>query len=196
MQPYISSPYLYYYNYYYGNGFMTPAMPADFYNSSYMPIADLQNPTPILTNNPPVTAVTLFKELSGYPNYGNPSGNADILYTGNRGEWTFEVSPLLIIAGSMNAQLYIRAVLDDHQTVPVNRYSTTITINGTVVHRGQLPLQHGIPTGGMFTNWSTLVFNVSPIRRTNTIVITNTSTTGPNDWIAFDWMEMRFAQRR
>ena len=175
---------------------MTPAMPQEFYNNSYMPIDDLQNPSPILTNNPPVTAITLFKELSGYPNYGNPSGNADILYTGNRGEWTFEVSPLLLVTGSMSAQLYIRAVLDDHYAVPVNRYSATITINGTVVHRGQLHLQHGTPAGGMFTNWSTLVFNVSPIRRTNTIVITNTSTAGPDDWIALDWMEMRFAQRR
>jgi len=48
---------------------------------------------PVLSNAPAQTSIVLFKELTGYPNYGNPSGNADILYTGNRGTWTFDIQP-------------------------------------------------------------------------------------------------------
>jgi len=149
---------------------------------------------PILSNNPPVTSLTLFKELTGFPNYGNPSGNADILYTGTQGEWTFEVPPFFFIPGLLNAQLNIRAVLDDHNT-SVSRYSATISINGRVVHRGQLPLEHGRPAGQRFVNWTTLTFNVPSIQRINRIVITNTSNANPGDWIGLDWMEMRFTGR-
>lgn len=150
---------------------------------------------PVLSNNPAVTNIVLFKELSGYPNYGNPSRNADILYTGNQGAWTFELPAFLLIPGRMRAQLTISAVLDDHLNVPVNRYSARITINGNVVHTGRLPLEHGEPAGGMFLNWRNLTFNISNLRRVNRIVINNTSGTGPDDWIAFDWMEIRLLTR-
>jgi len=135
--------------------------------------------------------IVLFKELSGYPNYGNPSRNADILYTGYRGAWTFDSPAFLLVPGNLRAQLVIRAVLDDHSNVPVNRYSARITVNGTVVHNGRLPLEHGTPAGGIFTNWRDLAFDITNIRRNNRIIIENTSSTGPNDWIAFDWMELR-----
>lgn len=156
------------------------------------PVSD---PPPVLSNNPATATIVLFKELTGYPNYGNPSGNADILYTGNRGTWTFELPAILFIPGQLRAQLIIRAVLDDHANVPVSQYSARIAVNGTVVHNGPVPLQHGTPAGGRFTNWSNLIFNVPNIRRTNRVTIQNTSTAGPNDWIAFDWMEMRFTTR-
>jgi len=154
------------------------------------------DPPPVLSNNPAVTTVVLFKELTGYPNYGNPSGNADILYTGNRGVWTFEIPAFLFVPGALRAQLAIRAVLDDHSNVPVDRYSARITVNGTVVHTGRLPLEHGRPAGGKFTNWSLLTFNVPNIRRINRVVIVNTSNTGPDDWIGLDWMEMRLSPAR
>ncbi|MCX7923191.1 MAG: hypothetical protein N3B21_14460 [Clostridia bacterium] len=157
--------------------------------------ANANDPPPILSDNPAVANVTLFKELTAYPNYGNPSGNSDILYTGNRGVWTFEVPPFLFVPGNLRAQLIIRAVLDDHSNVPVSRYSARITINGTVVHTGQLPLEHGVPAGSRFTNWRLLTFNVPNLRRNNRVVIVNTSTAGPNDWIAFDWMELRLIPR-
>jgi len=150
---------------------------------------------PVLSNNPATTAIVLFKELTGYPNYGNPSGNADILYTGDQGVWTFGIQPFLFVPGNLRGQIVIRAVLDDHRDVPVNRYSATITINGTVVHTGRLPLVHGTPAGGRFDNWRLLTFNIPNLRRNNRVVIVNTSDTGPNDWIAFDWMELRLIPR-
>jgi len=153
------------------------------------------DPPPILSNNPVRANIVLFKELSGYPNYGNPSRNADILYTGNRGVWTFDSPAFLFVPGNLRTQLVIRAVLDDHSNVPVNRYSARITVNGNVVHNGRLPLEHGTPAGGIFSNWRDLTFDIANIRRNNSIVIENTSTAGPNDWIAFDWMELRLLPR-
>lgn len=170
--------------------------PFEYYPMSGMGTPDdtQRQPQPIITNPPATTSITLFKELTGYRNYGNPSGNADILYTGNRGVWTFEV-PGYLFAGNQRAQIVIRAVLDDHYTVPANRYSATITVNGTIVHQGRLPLEHGVPAGGRFTNWRSLTFNVRNLRRNNRVVIENTSSTGENDWIAFDWMELRITPR-
>jgi len=150
---------------------------------------------PLVSNNPVTTNITLFKELTAYPNYGNPSRNADILYTGNSGTWTFESPAFLFVPGNLRAQIRIRAVLDDHSNVPVNRYSARITINGNVVHNGRLALEHGTPAGGIFTNWRELPFNISNLRRSTRVTIQNTSNAGANDWIAFDWMELRLLPR-
>lgn len=155
--------------------------------------ADSRHLQPITTDNP--ATFILFKELSGFPNYGNPSRNADILYTGNRGEWTFETPRFFFTPGRLRAQLDIRAVLDDRATTPVSRYSATISINDSVVHRGALPLEHGRPFGKPFDNWKTLTFDVPDIRRVNRIVITNTSNGLQDDWIGLDWMEMRLFPR-
>ncbi len=152
------------------------------------------DPPPVLSNNPAVVNIVLFKELTAYPNYGNPSGNADILYTGNRGVWTFMLPAFLSVPGILRAEIIIRAVLDDH-TTPVRDYSARITINNTVVHNGPLALEHGVPAGGRFTNWRPLTFNVPNLRRNNRVIIQNTSHAAPNDWMAFDWMEMRFTTR-
>ena len=146
---------------------------------------------PILSNNPAVTNITLFKQLTGYPNYGNPSKNADILYTATQGTWTFDLPPYLFVPGRLRGQIIIHGVLDDHENVATNRYSARISVNGNVVHTGRLPLEHGVPSGGIFTNWEELTFNVPVLRRVNRVTIENTSTTGPQDWIAFDWMELR-----
>lgn len=154
------------------------------------------DPPPILSNNPVSTNITLFKELSGFPNYGNPSGNADILYTGNRGVWTFDVPALLAAGGLFTAQLVISAVLDDHYDVPVRLYSARILFNGSSIFSGQLNLAHGRPAGALFNNWRQLTFNIQNLRRNNRIEIVNTSNTGPNDWIALDWMEIRVVTRR
>jgi len=153
------------------------------------------DPPPILSDPPAVANIVLRKELTGYPNYGNPSGNADILYTGTQGVWTFDSPAFLFIPGNLRAQLVISAVLDDHRDVPPARYSATITVNGTVVHRGSLGLAHGTPAGGIFRNWRELTFNIPTLRRQNRVVIRNTSNAGPDDWIALDWMEIRFRPR-
>lgn len=148
----------------------------------------------VLSDNPAVTTISLFKELTGYHNYGNPSGNADILYTGTRGTWTFQIPPLILALGNLKAELIIRAVLDDHASVPTNRYSARISINGTNVHTGRVPLEHGRPEGKKFDNWRLLTFTVPNLRRNNRIVIANTSNAGSKDWIGLDWMELRFLQ--
>ncbi len=173
MDPYYYSPYMYSYDY------MLPSNPMD--------------PPPILSNNPSTINVVLRKELTGYPNYGNPSGNADILYTDTRGVWTFDLpfSPIFLQLLDSGAQLVISAALDDHYDVPENRYSARIVVNGEVVHTGRLPLVHGRPSGQMFNNWRLLVFNVPNLRRNNRITIINTSNTGIDDWIGFDYMELR-----
>lgn len=153
------------------------------------------DPPPLLSNNPVTASIVLFKELTAYSNYGNPSRNADILYTGNRGTWTFESPAFLFVPGNLRAQIRIRAVLDDHSNVPVNRYSARVTINGAVVHNGRVPLMHGIPAGGIFTNWSDLTFNIPNLRRVTRVTIENTSNAGVDDWIGFDWMELRLLPR-
>lgn len=153
------------------------------------------DPPPRLSNNPVTTNIVVFKELTAYPNYGNPSRNADILYTGNTGTWTFETPSFLLVPGNLRAQIRIRAALDDHANVPVNRYSAKITINGAVVHNGRVPLEHGTPAGGMFTNWRELPFAISNPRRTTRVTIENTSSAGADDWIGLDWMEIRYLTR-
>jgi len=153
------------------------------------------DPPPLISNNPASASTIIFKELSAYANYGNPSRNADILYTGNRGTWTLETPAFLFVPGNLRARITIRAVLDDHVNVPVNRYSARITINGNVVHDGRVPLEHGTPAGSVFTNWRDLTFNITTLRRITRVTIENTSTAGPNDWIGLDWMEVRFLPR-
>lgn len=186
--------------------YMANQMMPEMYNMNYMDMDELMDismsppntdPPPVLSNNPVTSTITLFKELTGYPNYGNPSGNADILYTGNRGTWTFDVPQPQILPGLGNqrGQLTISAVLDDHNNVPIRQYSLRISVNGTIVHNGPVRLPHGAPAGTVFNNWVPLTFNITNLRRNNRIVIVNTSTAGPNDWIAFDWMELRLVPR-
>lgn len=177
-------------------------MPVNPYPNVMMPGYEMQEPVnfsegrrPLLSDNPAVPSITLFKELTAYANYGNPSGNADILYTGDRGVWTFELPALLGALTNQRAQIVIRGVLDDNYDVNVNRYSANITVNGTRVHTGRLPLVHGRPFGQRFNNWRELTFNVRNLRRNNRIVIENSSNTGPDNWIAFDWMELRILPR-
>ena len=110
-------------------------------------------------------------------------------------KWTFNIQPFLLVQSNLSAQLVIRGVLDDHTNVPTSNYSARITINGTVVHTGRLPFVHGSPAGQRFNNWRSLTFNVPNLRSNNRVVIENTSNTGPNDWIAFDWMELRLQPR-
>ncbi len=155
-----------------------------------------QGPQPILSNQNPSRVLVLRKELTGYPNYGNPSGNADILYSGTQGTWTFNLPPLMAILlnNAQRLELVIRGALDDHYNVVENRYSINVTFNGQRQNVSRLPFVHGRPAGQQFTNWNELVLNISPrlARLNNRVVIRNTSNAGANDWIALDWMELRF----
>ncbi|MGI6630998.1 MAG: hypothetical protein ACOX4H_10935 [Bacillota bacterium] len=155
-----------------------------------------QGPQPILSNPAPSRVLVLRKELTGYPNYGNPSGNADILYTRTQGIWTFNLPPLLalVLNNARRVELVIRGILDDHYNVPENRYSMTVDFNNNRQNFTQLPFVHGRPSGQRFTNWNELTVNIPPRagRVNNRITIRNTSNAGENDWIAIDWMELRF----
>ncbi|MGI6685924.1 MAG: hypothetical protein ACOX47_10755 [Bacillota bacterium] len=155
-----------------------------------------QGPQPILSNNPPSRILVLRKELTGYPNYGNPSGNADILYTGTQGTWNFNLPPLmaLVLNNARRVELVIRGALDDHYNVPENRYSMTVNFNNNRQNFNQLPFVHGRPSGQRFNNWNELTVNIPPRAGgiNNRVTIRNTSNAGENDWIAIDWMELRF----
>jgi len=179
----------------------TPMMPEmgemeeDMDMYGYPESATTSDPPPIITNPTPIPGTFLLKELAGYPNYGAVSGNADILYTGTRGAWTFILPTWLPAPSRLFGQLLITASLDDHADVPVEDYSMTVRINGVIVREGPIALTHGTPPGGRFVNWRVLTYNVPNLRRNNRIVIENTSDAGPNDWIAFDWMELRLFYR-
>ncbi len=158
---------------------------------NYPDVSGREDPPPVLSDNPPVPGTFFLKELTGYPNYGMPSGNADILYTGNQGTWNFRLPSWLPSPQNLTGQLRIHAVLDDHANVPVNRYAMRIYINGALARRGPVALQHGTPSGGRFVNWRLMTYPVSNLRVNNRILIINDSTAGPNDWIGLDWMELR-----
>lgn len=155
-----------------------------------------RGPKPILSNNNPSRVLVLKKELSGYPNYGNPSGNADILYTATQGSWNFNIPPLmaLVLNNAQKVELVIRGALDDHYNVQENRYDLTVTFNGNWQSFKKLPFEHGRPSGQKFTNWNRLTLEFPPqaARILNRVTIRNTSNTGDNDWIALDWIELRF----
>jgi hypothetical protein len=154
-----------------------------------------QPPQPIVTNPTPTTSIILRKELTGYPNYGNPSRNADILYTGTEATYTFNIPPFLFIPGQLNAFLIFRGVLDDHYNVSENLYTASINVNGREAFSGRVPFVHGRPAGTVFENWNNLRVNVTNFRRNNTIRIRNTSRAGSSDWIGLDWIEMRLTPR-
>ncbi|ATW25192.1 hypothetical protein [Candidatus Formimonas warabiya] len=156
-----------------------------------------QDPPPILSNPTPSRVLFMRKELSGYPNYGNPSGNADILYTNTQGTWTFNLPAVLalVLNNARRVELVIRGALDDHYNVPESRYSMSVLFNGVRQNvPARLPFVHGRPSGQRFDNWNELVLTVTSgtARMNNRVTIRNTSNTGDGDWIAFDWIELRF----
>ncbi|MEG6616743.1 hypothetical protein V6C27_09985 [Peptococcaceae bacterium 1198_IL3148] len=172
---------------------MKPAVdtPYKIYGLDLVRKCDDKELDPFLSDNRPVATLTLFKELTAYPNYGNPSGNADILYTGNRGRWTFRIPGFFFSPNSLRGKLRIRAVLDDRAATPKSKYSATISINDKVAHRGKLDdLENGRPFGQRFKNWETLEFDVPDVDRLNEVVIKNTSNGLEDDWIGLDWMEL------
>lgn len=167
----------------------------DDYMANQQEQRSLQGPQqakPYLSNNPIERKIVLFKELTAYPNYGNPSGNVDILYTGNQGQWRMDLPAQATISNTMssNLTLQLRIILDDHLEVPEKYYSTSISFNKNILFDGVLRASHGTPRGGRFTNWRLLKLNIDNLRKNNIIEIRNTSRTGPMDWIAIDWMQI------
>ena len=150
--------------------------------------------SPFVSNNSEKIDVSLYKELNAYKNVGSPNGKSDFLYTGTYGSWTFAVPPEILNLKPKKTEIIIKAVLDDHRSIPTSKYSATIVANGVAVHSGKLPLEHATPSGGTYRNWTKLIFKMPKLGASNKITIRNTSMTRKIDWIAFIWMELRIYQ--
>jgi hypothetical protein len=161
------------------------------YDEDDLKYADPKAAPPLLSNNPCKRNLILYKNLSAYPNYGNPSGNADILYTGNNGIWTFSMPKYFLMESPIKAKLTISMCLDDHSDSPIKKYSAKINFNGTNLHSGPIPnIEHGKPKGSKFTNWLELTFEITNLRHISQLKIINTSKTNPSDWIGIDWLKL------
>lgn len=147
--------------------------------------------SPFISKQSAVLNISLIKQLSAYPNYGNPTKGADILYTGSKGVWNIEIPQYLLSSGNLKAKLIIRGALDDHTNVLTGSYAAKIYANGLLLHKGRIPLEHGTPKESVFTNWKELSFILRQPVNENKIVIENISTCGAKDWIGFDRMELR-----
>ena len=149
-----------------------------------------ERPASLLSEGRNETEIVLFKQLAGSTRYGSPASGADVLYTGTRGEWLFELPPFLLFSRGFEAKLIIRAALDDHMRVPLERYRARISVNGTPVHDGRLFLEHGAPCGGPFLNWRDMTFSF-PLRARVRVAVENTSEASERDWLAINSMELR-----
>jgi len=144
-----------------------------------------------ISNNPEKVEISVYKELDGHKNSGSHTGKSDVLYTSTYGMWTFTVPKEILRLKPRKTEVVIKAVLDDHRSISTSRYAADIVVNEVSVHSGRLALQHGSPSKGPFRNWSRLTFPVRNLSIRNRVVIRNTSSTRKNDWIAFNWMELR-----
>ena len=151
----------------------------------------LSNPHTVVSGNC-ASGLVLGKELSGYNNYGQNDGRADVLYSGDVGSWTF-ADP----CGDTDvAYLQITVALDDHYDVPVGNYELDVYVNGKRVTSGyadDLGLRHGAPYGQRFGNWQHLWVQVKPAGQYR-IDIHNRSGLPQEHWIAIDRMSLHLEE--
>lgn len=140
--------------------------------------------------------VTLFKDLSGYDNYGTADAAADILYSGEDDTWFFNLAQAGVDPDAVvSAQVRMNLVLDDHYERAASEYNGSIAVNGGNVFSGSfvsLGIQHGAPFGNQFNNWQQVSQSVSVLSPSATwpLHIANTTSGSPGgDWIAIDWIE-------
>ncbi len=140
------------------------------------------------------SSIILHKELSGYRNYGVADHASDILYSGNSGSWSFNLSSLGIDLGAYgSAKVTASLVLDDHYYVPTSAYSLDVNLNGASAYSGNtdaLSLVHGAPFASKFSNWTSAEFPTSTLSDPFEVSMTNTSLIGGGHWIAVDWIEL------
>ena len=157
------------------------------------PLFAVFNTDPTATVTPVAGGFVLRKELGGFGNYGVADGRSDILYSPEDDQWNFDMS--VISDGIVSATAVISLVLDDHYGRPESQYVGTITLNGTQVFSGgfsTLGVSHGVPFGGIFTNWQSVSFAFSDLAPSTYTVAIDNNTTGPlfGDWIAIDFIEI------
>jgi hypothetical protein len=127
----------------------------------------------------------LHKELSGYANYGNADGKADVLYSGETATWTFISTGL---STGTPVQFRFQGVLDDHDGVALEAYSLKVIVNDEPIFAGfPTGFRHGLPGSAIFTNWATLVVDA---KGQWSVTIQNTSRLSPAEWIGVDWIEL------
>lgn len=138
-------------------------------------------------------AVVLKKQLSAHGDYGVQDG-CDILYSGENGVWTFDLSNFSqSLLSANNAFLEASLVLDDHYEADVTQYQGTIQVNDNVLHSGSLSslgVAHGSPHGGRFSNWQSLQFPIGEINGQELTVKIDNSSEVEGGWIAIDTIEL------
>lgn len=142
-------------------------------------------------------AVVLKKDLYAYGNYGKDS-ECDILYSGERGNWTFNLTHLLesqLPTGiaDLKAYLAVSLVLDDHRS-DVAKYKGAIKVNKSDLFLGSfssLGVVHGEPFGKIFSNWRHLLFPIAIMNEDEiSVEIVNSSDLSSKDFIAIDTIKL------
>jgi hypothetical protein len=145
----------------------------------------LSDPSPVVTISG--TTITIYKELTGYSNYGH-DGAADILYSGESGTWHFDLTGIVNPADVQAATFVIALIGDDHGS-GTSPYTCTVQVNGG--SSAACPtLPYGSPYGSPFTNWEDASYAVAALGSSNTITLHNTSF-GSGNWIGVDWVELQ-----
>lgn len=147
------------------------------------------DPTPVLMATPSETV--LYKELSGYGNYGVPDRASDILYTGQAATWHFPIPSSVDLDAVQGAFFRVGLIADDHYGVPLSLYNLAAWTNGAFLLDGPSDLPHGAPYGQVFDNWVERDYGTSSKPDHFTITLQNSSTgTAGGDWYAVDWIEL------
>jgi hypothetical protein len=103
-------------------------------------------------------------ELAGYRNYGLYDRAMDIIYTNESWDWTLTVPTLP--EGCNPDKLWAIMVVDDHYSQAVEDYGLTFDLQGETLFDGTAAdacLNHGMPYGTVFDNWSIMAYPVEGI---------------------------------
>ena len=106
----------------------------------------LSDPAAVLTINGD-GSVDAFKDLHGLPGPGYALSGVDVLYSGDSGTWSFDLWGVPDLSGRSVTATFIW-VADDHYDSPLTTYTGVISLGGSQVFSGLLPLQHGVPFAG------------------------------------------------
>jgi len=144
---------------------------------------------PIATTVVSGSLVILKKELSAFANYGNPSGNADIIYGQTQADWNFDLPTTITPGMVLTAEWLLAGALDDHSSLPTREYSGTVLSNGQISFAGRFPFTHG--QGSRFNNWAVLSLPVSSgLRQSgNTLRLSSSASDGAH-WVGVDWVQL------
>lgn len=143
------------------------------------------NPASIVFN--PDGSVDLVKDLRACCVY-SPTF-VDILYSGDAATWSFDLSTVPGLSGR-TATVTFNWAADDHYGTQLSAYTGVISLGGSQVFNGQLsPLEHGVPYGSTFTNFTVRTYTTALGAPVNPFAVTLQNTSSINvgyDWVAVD----------